>query len=57
MAENAIAIPIKVATTPTARFTVYPFALRPAPYDRSPASACSSREASTVAMMFLGNYS
>jgi hypothetical protein len=40
MDVNAIAIPIKVAKTPTARFTVYLFALRPAIFVGLPVSAC-----------------
>jgi hypothetical protein len=36
MGASAIAIPIKVATTPAARFTIYPFALRLAPFNLSP---------------------
>jgi hypothetical protein len=32
MGASAIAIAIKVATTPAARFTVYPSAFRPAPF-------------------------
>jgi hypothetical protein len=57
MAENAIAIAIKVATIRAARFTLSAFVLRLAPFDCSPAWARSSRGALTVAMMFLGNYS
>jgi hypothetical protein len=59
MGASAIAIPIKAATTLAARFTMNPSAFRPAPFSRSPVSACfslSATEASTVAMMFLGNY-
>ena len=60
MGASAIAIPINVATTLAARFTVYLSTFRPAPFGRSPVSPVSPlpvTEASTVAMMFLGNYS
>jgi hypothetical protein len=32
MGANAIAIPIKAATTLVARFTIFPSAFRPAPF-------------------------
>jgi hypothetical protein len=39
MGASAIAIPIKVATTLAARFTIYLSTFRPAPFSRSPDSA------------------
>jgi hypothetical protein len=61
MGASAIAIAIKVATTPAARFTVYPSAFRPAPFSPLAGLGLFSplciTEAATVAIMFLGNYS
>jgi hypothetical protein len=60
MGVIAIAIPIKVATTPVARFTIYPFALRPGTFVGLPVSARYTAfrlSASTAATMFLGKYS
>jgi hypothetical protein len=57
MAENAIAIPIKVATIPVAGFTVFTSAVRLRPFLPLAGSACfaaSGTQARTARFKFLG---